>query len=224
MAGVTRFLVIAAALGAAGLGAAVALAVPGNPTRAIRAADQAHAKTILLKKTELPGTGWSGEPTDWGQVNPDCVVKSYSLSKLTANAEIGVQFTRPVDKGTFLVESDVHVFATSAQAAAAVKKRATLGYARCLGKTLASEAPFGSKATSGAKALAVNGLALPTHGFRITVKIVMSHQTSTLSAFVLGFLHARTLTTLSVLAIDKHWSTAMLRSVASKLALRTSKR
>jgi hypothetical protein len=224
VAGVTRSLAILVALGTAGLVAAVALAAPnpGSPKVVIDPAQQARAKTILLKQAELPGTGWMRKSTDFTAANPACAVKHYSLSKLTANAQIGAQFTRAVDTGTFLVESDVHVFVTPAQSKVAADRLSDLGYGRCLGATLVSEAPPGSKATSRVKAFAVKGLVLPTDGFRITVKVVTGGKTSTLSAVVLGFRRGRTVTSLSVLGLDKGWSSAKLRSVAAKLASRTA--
>ena len=205
--------------------AAVALAAPnpGSPKIAIKAADQARAKTILLKQAELPGTGWMRRPTDFTAANPECAVKHYSLSKLTANAQIGAQFARAVDTGTFLVESDVHVFATAAQAKIAADRLSDLGYGRCLGATLASEAPAGSTAKSSVKAFAVKRLALPTDGFKITVKVTTSGHISTLSAVVLGFHRGRTLSSLSVLTLGKGWSSANLRSVSALLASRTAR-
>lgn len=203
--------------------AVVALAAPGDPKRAIKPADQAHAKTILLRKADVPGKGWHGQPTDFGQVNPSCLVKHYSLSKLTANAEVGIQYTRGVATGTFLVESDVHVFATSGQARVAAGRLSKVGYGRCLGTALAAEAPTGSFATSSAAVLSITGLALPTNGFRITVKVITGGKKSSLTADVLGFRQGRTLTDLSVLTLDKGWSSAKVRSVAATLATRTAK-
>ena len=225
MAGITRVLAVAAAIGAAGAVAAVALAAsnPGSPKLAIKAAAQARAKTILLKQAELPGTGWMRKPTDFTATNPECAVKHYSLSKLTANAEIGAQFTRAVDTGTFLVESDVQVFRTAVEAKFAADRLADLGYGRCVGATLASEAPPGSTAKASAGHYAIRGLALPATGFRITVKIDTSGQKSTLSAFVLGFHRGRTLASLSILTLEHGWSSAKLRAVSALLARRTAK-
>ncbi len=224
MAGVTRVLAVAATLGAAGVLAAVALAVPGNPKLDLKPADQARAKAILLKQAELPSGGWMRKPADFGAVNPDCVVKHYSLSGLTANAQMGAQFTRAVDTGTFLVESDVYVFATPAQASFAADRTSKVGFGRCLGATLASEAPAGSSAKSAARRFSLAGLALPAPGLQITVKITTGNQRQTLTAYVLGFHRGRTLTTLSVLTLEKGWSAANLRSVAAKLASRTAGR
>ncbi len=225
MAGVTRFLAAAATLGVVGVLAAAAHAAraPGSPKLAIQPAQQARAQKILLKQAELPGTGWMRKPADFGAVNPDCVVKHYSLARLTANAEVGAQFTRAVDTGTFLVESEVHIFATAGQAGAAGARLSDLGYAHCLGATLASEAPPGSSAKSREQRFSITGLAVPAEGFRITVGVATAAgQKQTLSAYVLGFRRGRTVTSLSVLTLGKGWSAASLRSVSGKLAARTA--
>ena len=116
VAGVSRPLALIGALAAAGLLGATATAAPGDPKVSVKPADQAYARTIVLRKADVPGPGWTGKATEFGGLNPDCVVKHYSLSKLTATAQVGTTYTRPVDPGTFLVESDVDVFATPAQA------------------------------------------------------------------------------------------------------------
>jgi hypothetical protein len=223
VAGGTRFLVVLAAVGAAALVAASALAIPGEPKVAIVAADQAHAKNVLLKKAELPGKRWTAKKVDFRRAQPDCLVKNYSLAKLTATGQAGTEFTREVDTGTFLVDSIARVFRTSTEAVIAVKTRTQLGAGKCLGRTLVSEAPFGSKATSSAKVLSLDGLALPSKGFEIVVKVTSGTQKYTLTGVVIEFRRARTVTELSLLTINKGWSKATLRSVAALLAKRTAK-
>ena len=215
---------VLAAIGAAALVAASALAVPGEPKVAIVAADQAHARTLLLKKAELPGKRWSGKKVDFGRAQPDCLVKSYSLAKLTVTGQAGTEFTHEVSTGTFLVDSIARVYRTSTQAVIAVKTRTQLGAGKCLGRTLVSEAPFGSKATSSAKVLSLTGLALPSNGFQITVKVTSGKQKYTLTGSVIEFRRARTVTELSVLTIDKGWTKATLHSVAAIVAKRTAQK
>ena len=132
MTGVTtRLLVLAGGLCAAVLTAAAALAAPGDPKVDIKPADQKRATTIIAKKAELKGPGWQGAPTDFGRANPKCVIKHYGLGKLTANARVGTEYTRDVDMGTFLVDSDAYVFRTPAEAAFATSRVSDLGYGRC---------------------------------------------------------------------------------------------
>jgi hypothetical protein len=211
--------VVAAALAVA----AAALAAPGDPRVAIKPADQARAKTILLKKAELPGKGWMGAPVDFGRANPLCLTRRYSLSKLTVSAQVGMEYTRPVDVGTFLVDSAARTFKTPQQAATAVTIRSALGAGRCLGAALAAEAPNGSVATSSVEKFSIDGLALPSQGFLITVKVVTGGQQSKLTGIVLSFRHGRTVNELNTLTIGHGWSPAKLRSVAALVAKRTAR-
>ena len=220
MAGGTRFLPLALALAAGGVAAASALAAPGEPKLAVTPADQAHARVVLLKTAELPGKGWKGSKVDFARANPECLVKRYSLAKLTATGQAGTEFTRDVGSGTFLVDSIARVFRTPTEAVTAAKIRSQIGVGTCLGKTLASEAPFGSKATSTAEAFSLAGLALPSKGFKIIVKVTAGKSKYTLTGAVLEFRHGRTLSELSVLTIDDGWSKARLRSVAALAAKR----
>ncbi len=223
MAGVTRSLVLVLVAVAAAVTAAAALGAAGDPKVAIKPADQAHAKTIVLKTSEVQGKGWKGTPADFGRANPICVIKHYSLSKLTANAQTGIEFTRPVDTGTFLVDSDAYVFRTPAEAGTAATTVAQLGYGKCLGAALVSQAPNGSIATSTVKAESISGLALPAKGFKITVRVITGGKTSILTADVLTIRHGRAVSTLSVLTIDKGWTPAALRSATAKMAARTAR-
>ena len=223
VAGGTRFLALGLALGATALVSATALAAPGEPKLAFTAADQAKAKVVLLKTAELPGKGWKAAKVDFARANPDCLVKNYSLAKLTATGQAGTEFTRDVSSGTFLVDSIARVFRTPTQAATAVKIRSQLGAGKCLGKTLASEAPFGQKATSTAKPFSLQGLALPSKGFKIIVHVTSTKQKYTLTGAVLEFHRGRTLSELSILTIDNGWSKAKVRSLAALTARRLAK-
>lgn len=223
MAGVSRPLAVVLALAAAAMFAATAVAAPGDPNVVIKPADTAYARTIVLGKTALHGTGWKGVATDFGRINPVCIVKHYSLSKLTANAEVGTTYSRNVNTGTFLVESDVHIFKTPAQAAAAARITSGLGYARCLGAVLAGEVPPGSFGTSTVKALKLTGLSASATGFEITVHITSAQGKSTLSATVIDLRKGRALGTLSVLTVGKGWTQADIRAAAAKMAARMTK-
>lgn len=223
MAGGTRFLVLVLTVASVAFAAASALAGNGEPKLAFTAADQAHARVTLLKKAELPGKKWKASKIDFGRANPDCLVKHYSLAKLTVTGQAGTEFLRDVSTGTFLVDSIARIYRSSTQAVMAMKIRTELGVGKCLGTTLVSEAPFGSKAKSSAKAFSLGGLALPSKGFVVTVNVTSGAQKYTLTGAVLEFRHARTVTELSVLTIDKGWSSASLRSVAALLAKRTAK-
>ena len=59
------------------------------------------------------------------------------------------------------------------QAANAMAIRSALGVGKCLGRALAAEAPNGSVATSDARPFAIDGLALKSSGFMITVSVII---------------------------------------------------
>jgi hypothetical protein len=221
VAGVSRILCIAALVGAAGALAAAALAAPGDPKLALEPADIAYARTIVLQKADLKkNTGWSTTATDFGRVNPVCVVKHFSLSKLTATAQVGRTFSRNVGTGTFLVESDVHVFKTPAQAATAAKVTSSTGYAKCLGSVLAGEVPAGSYGVASSKALSLSGLKATATGFEIDVKVVNQQGTTRLTAWVINLRKGRALGTLSILTVGKGWTQDDLHAAAATMAAR----
>ncbi len=212
------------ALGASASLAAAALAAPGDPKHAFKPADQAYARTVLLLKADLPGKGWHGKPTDFGQTNPPCLVAHYSLSALTATAEQGTTYTRAVDTGTFLVESDAHVFVTPAQASTASAIFSKLGFARCLASSLVAEVPSGSFATSTVQHVSLTGLATPASELKIVLHIISAKTKSTLTATVIGLRRGRTFVDLSVLTAGSGWSQSVLRSAAAKVATRIASR
>src|SRR5262245_44803067 len=216
VAGGTRALILTAVLGAVAFVSAAALAAPGDPQVSVKKADQAHAKAILLKTRDLPGKGWTASPVDFGRANPSCLVKKFSLGKLTATGQAGTEFGRQVDSGTFLVDSAARVFKTEGQAKQAVAIRSKLGAGKCLGEALKAETPNGSMATSSARVFSVDGLALRSTGYKVTVKVIVAGKTSTLTAVVLNFRSGRTVNELNVLTLDKGWSKATLDAVAAK--------
>lgn len=213
-----------AAVACAGAVAGSVLAAPGDPKLEIKRSDQAYARTILLKRGEVPGSGWRAQPTDFGQPNPPCLVRHYSLSRLTATAQAGVVYTRVANVGAFLVESDAHLFTTPGQADTASAIASNLGFGRCLTSALVTQAPKGSIATSSVRRLAIGGLAIQAHGFRITLRAVQTEPAFNLTALVLVMKKGRTLSVLSVLAHGTGWSNATLRSVVAPIARRTAGR
>jgi hypothetical protein len=211
-------------LGASAALTAAALGAPGDPKRSFKPADQTYARTILLRKADVPGKGWHGKPTDFGQTNPACLVAHYSLSALTANAEVGTTYTRAVNTGTFLVESDANVFLTPAQATTALAIFSKPGFARCLASSLVAEVPSGSFATSDVHRVSLAGLATSSSGFRIVLHVVSSKGKSTLTADVIGLRRGRAFATLSVLTVGTGWSQSAVRSTAATIAARMTSR
>jgi len=221
VAGRTRAFVLTTALAAVAFASTAALAAPGDPKVAVKAADQAHAKAILLKTSDLPGKGWSASAVDFGRANPSCLVKKYNLGKLTATGQAGTEFGRQVSSGTFLVDSAARVFKTEAQAKQALTIRSKLGAAKCLGKVLEAEAPTNAVSSSSAELFTIDGLALPSVGYRVTVNVTIAGKTSKVTAVVLNFRRGRTINELNVLTLDKGWSKTVLHDVAAKVAAKT---
>jgi hypothetical protein len=221
VAGVSRILCVAAVLGAAAALAAAALAAPGDPKLVVKPADVTYARTVVLHQSDLSrDKGWKAAATDFGRVNPVCVVKHYSLSKLTATAEVGRTFSRDVGTGTFLVESDVHVFTTPAQAATAARITSSSGYAHCLGSVLAGEVPAGSYGVATSKAVTLSGLKATATGFEITVKVVNAQGTTKLTGWVINLRKGRAVGSLSVLTVGKGWTQDDIRKAAATMAAR----
>jgi hypothetical protein len=223
VAGGTRalVLVLALALGAVAFAAAAALGAPGDPKLVAKPADQAHAKAVILTARDLPGKGWDASPVDFGRTNPSCLVKRYNLGKLTATGQAGTEFGRQIATGTFLVDSAARVFQTEAQAKQALTIRSKLGVGKCLGEALKAETPSGTIATSTTKLFTIDGLALPSQGYKVTVKVFSAKKTDTLTAVVLNFRRGRTVNELNVLTLDQGWSKAMLHDVAARVAAKT---
>jgi hypothetical protein len=222
VAGGTRALALLIAAVAAAFAAATALAAAGDPKVAIKSADQARAKAILLKKAELPGKGWTSVPFDFGRANPLCLTKKYSLAKLTVSAQVGTEFSRSVDVGTFLVDSEARTYVAPQQARQAIAIRSALGVGRCVAAALAAGAPNGAVTATKVKPFSIDGLALPSKGFLITVTVIVGGQKSTVTAVVLAFRHNRTTSELSALSSGHGWSKDKFRSVAALMAKRTA--
>jgi len=203
--------------------AAAATAAPGDPKLRPKAADQAYARSIVLQKADVPGHGWKGQATQFGRLNPDCVVKHYSLGKLTATAQQGMTYTRPVEPGTFLFESDVYVFVTPAQARTAAGIAAKIGLARCLGSALVTEVPSGSFATKQVRAVTLAGVKNVAGAFKITLQITSAQGRSTLTADVVYLQKGRVLATLSALTSGKGLTPAQIAAAAEKMAARMTK-
>jgi len=219
-----RAAALTAALGAALVWVTLAVSAPGDPQIKLRAADQAHAKTFVLRKGELPAGRWQAKPTDFSQPNPTCLVKHYSYSALTVTGETGLTFTS-VD-GIPIVESDALVFPSAAQARTAFSIDSKPGLARCFGADLAAE--LGK--TPGVKAgvqkiepLSFAGLAAPTRGFRIVLRVQSSQSTGFLDVTFVAISRGRAIGELSLVRAGASAPQAIVRTLAAKMATRMTK-
>jgi hypothetical protein len=221
------------ALAAAVLGAAcgallwvgIAASSAGDPKRRLTPEGSAFAKSYLLRKSDLPPRDWRVRAANFDGPNPSCAVKHYNLGALTLAGEAGDVYE--LDEAFPLVESDAHVFVTAGQARRAFSKESTIGFARCIGTSLAG-AVSGSAAGSGAlvrvEPLPLGGLAAAARGFRIDVRLRSSQTGVHLAAALVVMRHARAIGVLSVIAAGSPWSQPVLRSLSATMARRMARR
>jgi len=216
---------ISVAVGAALLWVAAAQPAPGDPKKRIKVADQAYARSVLLRKADLPAGRWRIESTDFSQPNPACLVKHYSLGALTATAQAG--FTYTLGGGIPVIESDANMFLTAAQAQRAVSISTKLGLARCLGAAFAAEV---QKNTSGVSANVVKveafsfaGLGATARGFRIVLQLRSSQSVTSLDTVLVIVRRARAVAWLSLVQAGSAWPSSTVRSLAATTAGRMTK-
>ena len=213
------------ALGAVVLGAAcaalfwvgIAASSAGDPKKRLTAAGNAVARSYLLRKADLPAGRWRARPASFSQPNPGCAVRHYNLGALTLEGEAGDIYE--LDAGLPVVESDAHVFVIAPQARQAFSKESTIGFARCLGASLASgvSGSAGSGAVVHVEPLPLGRLAADARGFRIDVRPPSSVP---LSAALVVMRHGRAIGVLSVIAAGSPWSKPVLRTLTATMARR----
>jgi hypothetical protein len=106
---------------------------PGDPQRRPTPADQALARAALLRRSDL--RNWLTRPRVKPTVANRCRSFSPSLSSLV---ETGAAQSPEFVRGRLVVSSNVIVFATTNQAAAAWRQLATLKLLECVREKLAS--------------------------------------------------------------------------------------
>jgi hypothetical protein len=121
-------LALAAAMLAALLLTAVAATAPGDPNRKFTPADQKLARSLVLRKADLPAGAWKTAPTDFSQPNPPCVVREYRLDSLTETGAAGYSYSL----ADLQVESESAVFLTASQAHRAFMTESQPGFMRCV--------------------------------------------------------------------------------------------
>jgi hypothetical protein len=110
-----------------------ALAARGEPQRQIRAADQARAKAMLLKRTDLP-PGFKVAPADTSsESDPYC--KALDESDLTLTGDADSEFRKP----PFQVSSTANVYESVADANASWRRGTSAAGIRCLRRVFATE-------------------------------------------------------------------------------------
>jgi hypothetical protein len=220
-----RTLALTAAVGAALVWAGLAATAPGDPKKQLNAADQAYAKTVVLRKAELPAGKWQVKPTDFSQANPACLVKHYSFAALTVSGETGLTFAAPA--GFPLVESDALVFPTAAQAQRAFTIETKPGLARCVGAYLADELSKAAGTTSEVQRiepLSFAGLPASAKGFKIVLHLRSSQGSGSLEVSFISIGRGRTLGELSLISVGAApWPRGFTRLLTQRMASRMTK-
>lgn len=204
---------------------AVAQAAPGDPKKRIVAADQAYAKSVLLRKVDLPTGRWEAVPTSFTGTNPSCVVKRYSLSALTATGETGFTYTQ--ERSESVIESNARVFRSGAQAGRAFSILSSVGLGRCLGSALVAEIDLGPQVAANVarvEPLSFVGLAARARGFRIVVDVRSSRSTTSLHYALVSVHHRRGVASLGLLRAGSPWPSSVVRSLAARTATLMTKR
>jgi hypothetical protein len=106
---------------------AVAATAPGDPNREFKPADQKLARSLVLRKADLPAGAWKTSPTDFSQPNPPCVLRHYRLDSLTETGEAGYSYSL----ADLQVESDSSIFVTASQARQAFATESQPGFMHC---------------------------------------------------------------------------------------------
>jgi hypothetical protein len=202
--------------------AAVAAGAAGDPRKAFTAADQAYARSMLLRRADLPGrpASWHARKTDFGQPNPPCFVQHHSLAALTETGEAGFEYGVAGGAG---VESDAHVFSTAPQAARAFAVVSTPGLARCFGATLAAQARKSLRAAT-VRLGAIRPIALRSsvaaRAYRVPILLRSARGKATLDLVVVNAQRGRALAALSFVGPGGLWTDALVRGLTARAAAR----
>jgi hypothetical protein len=215
-----RTLATGGILGLAFVCAGAALSAPGDPKKQLTAAGQAYAKSILLHRGEVPGSGWTRKPTDFTGPNPPCFVKRYSLSGLTVSGEAGFEYSR--NGGKTELESDAHVFVTRAQGRRAFAILAKGGLGRCFASYTVSSVGVP------ARIVKVEGLRLGVAGtasdvFRIVIELGRGSTATRIYLVQATLERGRAVGSLSLLRDRRDWPNTTVRSLAAKMASRMTR-
>lgn len=117
--------------------AAAASAAAGDPRREFTKGDQALARSIVLQKAELPGSGWTARRGNTNGPNPHCAGYGFDLSDLVETGEYEIDYQHGTLSG---ITSDAAIFKTVAQARQAYVRVAKPGLGHCLAATATRQA------------------------------------------------------------------------------------
>ncbi len=184
-----RRLVLLATAVVALVAAGSAVADHLDPQKRITPADQARARSMLLKHADLPA-GFQGSPTGSGEPHVNCsqAVSEADLT-LTGDAE-GLQFIR----GTTSVNSAAQIYESAADATASWRRGTSPAGIKCLTDLVRREF-----AKQGIRLISFRKIAFPrvaqrTVAYRVTLALETPQGTVRLFADVVVLGHSRALT------------------------------
>jgi hypothetical protein len=160
---VKRLLAFALLLAIAGTGAGTALADHFDPQKRIRAADQAKARAMLVRKSDL-GPGAVAEPRNTPDTHLTCEGLDESDLTITGEAE-----SPTWTQGVGFVASAANVYATVADANASWTRGARGAGTRCLRDQLADEFATQGVALESLRKVAFPRVSERTVAYRITL-------------------------------------------------------
>jgi hypothetical protein len=206
---------------AAGLATATAAGAPGDPQRQFTAADQAKARTIALRASDLPGSGWKGTRSSGGGGGLTCAGFRPDQSDLV---ETGRAESLDFERANIAFASSVTgIFRTKAMADAAFARVTGAGLVKCM-RSVFTES-LGS--TPGVRVVGsreqrspVPRVAPRSRAYRLGVTLEAAGQRvqAVLDTIVLG--SGRANTAVLVVAVGEAFSGPALASLSRRVAAR----
>jgi hypothetical protein len=187
-----------------------------DPQKRIRADDQARARAMLLRDSDLPG--FKRQPASGGEVHLTCSALDESDLTVTGDAEAPTW-----SSSVLAMTSSSTLYATRADAAASWTRGTSSAGTRCLRQELAREfSRRGARLSSSLRRLAFPALAQRSAAYRLTLTGESQGQTPTLfiDFVVLGY--GRALTALLVATAfvqpDVEAEALLARRLAARMA------
>ena len=219
MASTPRFGAALAACAALLLVLASAAGAGTEPRKKINPADQARARAINLKRSDLPGSGWSATKSDSDSSNPRCSYYNPDQSDLTETGDAeSPSFTR--EDGTF-VSSTVGIFQTAAQGRTAYRRVVQPQLPRCLAEVFRKGTGQAENVTvRSAGRLAFSRLAEKTDAYRVVAGFKTDSGSVTAYVDIVLFNRGRTDAGVIFVSIGRPFDAALERALAGKVAAR----
>jgi hypothetical protein len=199
--------------------AGTAWATQGDPQKKFTKADQALARRISLRSSDL-GAGWTGKPSTDKSSNPRCSTYNPDQSDLIETGDHdSLDFSRP--DGTF-VSSSVGVFKTAAMARAGYRRVAVPQLPGCFAEIFRKGITAPSKATiffSGPLVFPHYGDRLNAYRIRASVKTPSGTVSATIDLVV--FNRGRVDVAIIFLGIPSAVPGSFEQSIVARVAART---